>query len=224
MKKKIIVPIVLFIICLFLAFISLNVYEEYILTEEISSINDMISEDNINDEKLNDALNRYKTKYEFKKIEKTYKAIIKKRIDVIDNINKFYKEEENIDYISISSIGELDNTREKLNTSIKTIETLKNKYSDMYTDRYIKKQLKKTKPNNITTNYFNKHIFSSLKIKNDEKELLDEMEKTIYMYNEINDILVFLDDNQDYWSINGDYLEFTDQEILNQYNILLVNI
>ena len=44
------------------------------------------------------------------------------------------------------------------------------------------------------------------------------------MYNEINDILVFLDDNQDYWSINGDYLEFTDQEILNQYNILLVNI
>ena len=88
----------------------------------------------------------------------------------------------------------------------------------------MKNQLKKSKPKNVTINYFNTNIFSSLNMKKDEKELLDEMEKTIYMYNEIRNILTFLDENKNYWNINGDYLEFTDQEVLNQYNILIVNM
>ena len=224
MKKRIIIPIVLFILCLFLSFISLNVYEEYILTEEISNINDVISEDNVNSDKLVNLLDRNKRKYEYNKIEKTYKKIVKDRVNVVEKIDLFYDGEENIDYMSIESIRELDNTNERLNNSIEKIEQLKDEYEEVYSDRYVKNQLKKSKPKNITVNYFNKHIFSSLNMKKDEKELLDEMEKTIYMYNEIRNILKFLDENKNYWSINGDYLEFTDQEVLNQYNILIVNM
>lgn len=224
MKKRIFIPIILLIICLFLVFISLNVYEEYILTEEISNVNDVISEDNVNSDKLVNLLDRNKTKYEYNKIEKTYKKIVKDRIDIVEKIDLFYDEEENIDYMSIASIRELDNTNERLNNSIEKIEQLKNEYEKVYSDRYVKNQLKKSKPKNVTINYFNTNIFSSLNMKKDEKELLDEMEKTIYMYNEIRNILTFLDENKNYWNINGDYLEFTDQEVLNQYNILIVNM
>ena len=165
MKKRIIIPILLFVLCLFLAFISLNVYEEYLLTEEISTINDIIGEDNLNKDKLMDLLDRNKTKYEYNKIEKTYKKIINDRVNIVEKINSFYDEEENIDYMSISSISELDNTNEKLNNSIERIEQLKDEYEEVYSERYIKNQLKKSKPKNITVNYFNKHIFSSLNIR-----------------------------------------------------------
>ena len=143
MKKRIIIPIVLFILCLFLSFISLNVYEEYILTEEISNVNDVISEDNVNSDKLVNLLDRNKTKYEYNKIEKTYKKIVKDRVNVVEKIDLFYDGEENIDYMSIASIRELDNTNERLNNSIEKIEQLKNEYEKVYSDRYVKNQLKK---------------------------------------------------------------------------------
>lgn len=230
MKKKIII----ILLVLFIAFCSLIGYlvfkdlkEEEKLSEDITNINNMINDNDLNEKKIKNMLKTYVTTGENSTVEKAVKAYYLDSFDLVVSFNKIVDAEKLGNLISIQNIiadspdfelskKYIENTKNDLNKIEKDIELQLSK----------KKKESYFKNNNVDEYYSDlyNNLISQFNYFGNSNEYKEEINKLTTLIDEIDEVLDFLFDKQGKWTIINGSIIFETKELSNEFGILLSNI
>lgn len=231
MKKKIIIPIIIFSIII-IALISYNVITDYqeeqkIRTEQNSIIN-LMQKDSLNTDEINEILNRrIATKKEYLAIEEATKKYTQDLISIITNINYLTSSDNLSYYLSVSN---LKNDNKEFSQSLNSLDDLSSQLDDQISN-YNKMINEETVINSYlptdTKSYYQTFYHELISLTqeiistDDINTIKDNLNNKISIYKEIYS---FLSTNKDNWHIENEELVFissdtnTSEELLEVYN------
>ncbi len=232
MKKgiKITLIVVGVIILLFCILIGIFVVKDFKMEDklnlEVEEITNILEATEFDEKKLNDKLNNTVARGDYYKVERAYKNYIRDYIKKLNNIISFY-DDLNID--NILSIDNLKkdgkdyvNSRLTINNNIDKLNSLKENFDSLKNKDKVLSYLDK----NLDSYYvdYYKKIIGEIEQTETEKELSTYLDESSKILDNISKIFVFLSEYKDYYDIGEDTLYFKRDDLLKQYNEMIVNI
>ena len=223
----IIVGIIILLFCILVGIFVVNDFKmEDKLNLEVEEITNILEATEFDEEKLNNKLNNTVSRGDYYKVERAYKNYIRDYIKVLNNIISFY---DNLEIDNILSIDNLKkdgksyiNSRLTINNNKEKLDKLKESFDSMKDKDKVLSYLDKNL-NSYYVNYYNK-IIGEVEQTETEKELSSYLEESSKILNNIYNIFEFLSEYKDYYEVGDDALYFKRDDLLNQYNEMLLNI
>jgi len=196
------------------------------LNQEVEEITNILEATDFDEKKLNDKLNHTVARGDYYKVERAYKNYIRDYMKTLNNIISFY-DDLNID--NILSIDNLKkdgkdyvNSRITINNNIDKLNGLKENFDSLKNKDKVLSYLDK----NLDSYYvdYYKKIIGEIEQTETEKELSSYLDESSKILDNISKIFVFLSENKDYYEIGEDTLYFKRDDLLKQYNEMIVNI
>ena len=222
LKKILIIlgVIIALIVAIIIYFVVTDLKQEEVLKQEIVNLtNRDLSEGNF------DVI--IKTTGDYAYVEEAIKKYYKELSDNIKEINKYSNDEE---LTNILSVNNLQNDRNGFIKSRRIIKDAKTKIvgsieniSHLCDEETIKNLLDKEKVDEYYINLYNKLMYTKDDLK-ELKETKEEMEKTSKYLTEfldkVEEILNFLDKNNNSWFIENEQLYLKESNLVEEYNKL----
>lgn len=223
----IIVGIIILLFCILVGIFVVNDFKmEDKLNLEVEEITNILEATEFDEEKLNNKLNNTVSRGDYYKVERAYKNYIRDYMKVLNNIISFY---DNLEIDNILSIDNLKkdgksyiNSRLTINNNKEKLDKLKESFDSMKDKDKVLSYLDKNL-NSYYVNYYNK-IIGEVEQTETEKELSSYLEESSKILNNIYNIFEFLSEYKDYYEVGDDALYFKRDDLLNQYNEMLLNI
>lgn len=222
MKKYwwVILLIVLVIVGVLIYFVSSDLKEEERLLAEMDAVYELMNTHNTSE--LNKKLDKIITTGDYAVVEKAAKNYTKDLYNTIINISDIldddrimtlttYENYENDGPNFIESKAYIIETKEKL-------ENYKNIYQELYTKEKANSYLEK----NLDSYYLD--FYHQIIGKEDNKEVIDNIDEIVMILNNSLTVLNFLVDNQDFWTLENEMISFDNEQLSNQYNELILKI
>lgn len=222
MKKYwwVILLIVLVIVGGLIYFVSSDLKEEEKLLAEMDAVYELMNTHNTSE--LNKKLDKIITTGDYAVVEKAAKNYTKDLYNTIINISDIldddrimtlttYENYENDGPNFIESKAYIIETKEKL-------ENYKNIYQELYTKEKANSYLEK----NLDSYYLD--FYHQIIGKEDNKEVIDNIDEIVMILNNSLTVLNFLVDNQDFWTLENEMISFDNEQLSNQYNELILKI
>ena len=230
-KKKIVIFSILGIIICFCAIVGYYVVkdlrEESKLRENINEINTLISADDMDVNKINNKLKTYVTSGENLSLETAVKAYYMDAFNLVLDLKDIVNDERITNILSTENLKNdapdfsystsyISNTNENISKSIEEVkEFLSNKnvmsyykkagLDSYYKDLYIE-----------LTSMFN-YFGNATGYEKDMNKLINQL-------NAISEVLTFLPDNRNNWTILNDVIYFNDNALLEQFKTLISRV
>lgn len=212
-----------FIACLILINIALDKHEESKLRNEIESINKILDAKTLDEDKLNKKLDKIVTKNDYAKIEKAYKAFLKDDLITLNELKDYFNGDGKKVYqmLNIENIKEdgksFDNSKATLEANKKTLTKLKEDYNSYFEEKKLMSYLDTKDLKEYYINYYKNQIVKGLKETKEEKNLADEIDKTLKDIDNISKAIDFLKDHSSSWNIKKNEINWSDEDLMNQY-------
>ena len=216
----IIVWLILAGIVSFGGFILINVNYQITLEDEIWTIENEMSDEYVDEYFLNERFNTIVSDGNYKDVEKAIKIYLKEYYNTYKSIRTIYENDKITSILSYenmlmdgpnfeTSIPYTGKVINKLNELKETEEKLYNR--DYYMNFYKGKD-------SFYKEYYEEQIKDYL---DDQESIKENMEEVIKIITLEKEILVFLKDNQDSWSLQNKNIYFTDQNVEREYYLLI---
>lgn len=231
MKKKIwitIAVIVAIIVGIIVYFAITDLNQEEKLRNELTEINELVNEENINMEEVNKRLDTIVTTGDYAVVEKAFKNYLSDNFDNIMKIVEILNDEKITQILTAENYKndgpEFVETKAYISTSKQNLETYKQKYEEFFTEDKAMSYINDKNLDDYYVDLYKNEFVGD--IENDFKE--DETSKSIDEIIEIldisEDVINLLSENKDSWKIEGDTIVFSTDSLSQEYNNLLDNL
>lgn len=201
-------------------FILINVNYQITLEDEIWTIENEMSDEYVDEYFLNERFNTIVSDGNYKDVEKAIKSYLKEYYNTYKNIRTVYENDKITSILSYenmlidgpnfeTSIPYAEKVINKLNELKETEEKLYNR--DYYMNFY-------EGNDSFYKEYYEEQIKDYL---DNQKSIKEDMEEVIKIIALEKEILVFLKDNQNSWSLQNKNIYFTDQNVEREYYLLI---
>ena len=233
MKKKVIPKkgLILIILILIIStitgyFIYVKMVKEKALNDEITRINDVLKQKNIDEKKLNKYLNRTVSKDEYRIVEKAYKSYLKDNQKILNDISVFFKNNDSANLLTIKNIKddgkEFTNSLKKLKEDKETLKNLQKKYKNQNTTKTINSYIEKKNINKYYKNYYKNKITANINVNTDK--LNKTIDENLILLDKIEEVFNFLIKNKQSYQVDDKKIYFYNDNLKNEYTKLINDI
>lgn len=227
MKKKILIVILI----LFLAFGGLVAYyffhdrmQEQKLNKEFSEIDQLMNEENSDQETLNKKLNTLVSSGDYAEIEQAFKNYLKDGLELTNRITTHLSDEKITTVLTAETYKtdgpEFVKTKEYLTTMKNNLEQDKKDYQEFFTEDKAMSYLNSDEINldSYYIDYYRDVFVGDLESQANDKTVENSIDEIINILNTYESVLTFLQTNQGNWTVEGETILFSNDELTNQYN------
>lgn len=227
MKKKILIVILI----LFLAFGGLVAYyffhdrmQEQKLNKEFSEIDQLMNEENSDQETLNKKLNTLVSSGDYAEIEQAFKNYLKDGLELTNRITTHLSDEKITTVLTAETYKtdgpDFVKTKEYLTTMKNNLEQDKKDYQEFFTEDKAMSYLNLDEINldSYYIDYYRDVFVGDLESQANDKTVENSIDEIINILNTYESVLTFLQTNQGNWTVEGETILFSNDELTNQYN------
>lgn len=227
MKKKILIVILILV----LAFGGLVAYyffhdrmQEQKLNKEFSEIDQLMNEENSDQETLNKKLNTLVSSGDYAEIEQAFKNYLKDGIELTNRITTHLSDEKITTVLTAETYKtdgpEFVKTKEYLTTMKNNLEQDKKDYQEFFTEDKAMSYLNSDEINldSYYIDYYRDVFVGDLESQANDKTVENSIDEIINILNTYESVLTFLQTNQGNWTVEGETILFSNDELTNQYN------
>lgn len=227
MKKKVLVA-VLIIIVIAIGVIGYSVIsdlgQEDKLKTELAEINDLSNADSIDINAINERLDRTITTGDYAVVEKAFKSYLRDSFDNSIQIADILSDDKITTLLTAENYREdgKDFTESKnyITTTRTTLEECKQKYTEYLTKDKAMSYINDKGLDSYYVDLYEEEFVGDMDSTKDTT-VEDSIEEIISLLNTSEEILNLLSENQTSWTLDGDNIVFSDENIGSQYDTLI---
>ena len=231
MKKILIaVGIVVALVVLLLTVLILkDLNQEEKLRQELNEIDSLINFDEFDYDKVNERLGKTISSGDYLVVEKAAKKYLKDTIDITLTYVNLVTDEKFSNVLTLENYLEdgpnFINTKLYIKNTKEQIEDNKNKILNQFNNETVLSYIENKNLDSYYIDFYKSLAFSSeaeiTKNKQEIEQNINEIINTLNVYDEVIDFLII---NKNDWTIEGEYIVFSNEEIHDQYNELLLKL
>lgn len=217
------------LIVTFLAIVGYYVYDglktEKMLDDEFSKIEYIINRDGISNNTLDIMLNNYVSDGEYLQVEMAIKNYFK---DFLNECRRLEDLHTNYELNRVLYLDNFDEDAPYFETSKKIITdaqvdftSIQKNLTDYFSKEKIMSYINDYDLSWYYVDYYENMTIDENIIDENKEEIDSSIEYVLAVLNAYNNYFTFLSDNADYWSIDGEYIYFDNDDLLEEYNHLL---
>ena len=230
--KKILIAIgvvVALIVLLLTIIIIKDLNQEEKLRQELNEIDSLINFDEFDYDKVNERLGKTISSGDYLVVEKAAKKYLKDTIDITLNYVDLVTDEQFSNVLTLENYQEdgpdFINTKLYIKNTKEQIEDNKNKILNQFNNETVFSYIENKNLDSYYIDFYKSLAFSSeaeiTKNKQEIEQNINEIINTLNVYDEVIDFLI---SNKNDWIIDGEYIVFSNNELHNQYNELLLKL
>ena len=217
------------LIVTFLAIVGYYVYDglktEKMLDDEFSKIEYIINRDGISNNTLDIMLNNYVSDGEYLQVEMAIKNYFKDFLNECRRLEDLYT---NYELNRVLYLDNFDEDAPYFETSKKIITdaqvdftSIQKNLTDYFSKEKIMSYINDYDLSWYYVDYYENMTIDENIIDENKEEIDSSIEYVLAVLNAYNNYFTFLSDNADYWSIDGEYIYFDNDDLLEESNHLL---
>ena len=230
--KKILIAIgvvVALIVLLLTIIIIKDLNQEEKLRQELNEIDSLINFDEFDYDKVNERLGKTISSGDYLVVEKAAKKYLKDTIDITLNYVTLVTDEKFSNVLTLKNYQEdgpdFINTKLYIKNTKEQIEDNKNKILNQFNNETVLSYIENKNLDSYYIDFYKSLAFSSeaeiTKNKQEIEQNINVVIDTLNVYDEVINFLIF---NKNNWTIEGEYIVFSNEEIHEQYNQLLLKL
>ena len=231
MKKILIaVGVVVALIVLLLTIIIIkDLNQEEKLRQELNEIDSLINFDEFDYDKVNERLGKTISSGDYLVVEKAAKKYLKDTIDITLNYVDLVTDEKFSNVLTLENYQEdgpnFINTKLYIKETKEQIEDNKNKILNQFNNETVLSYIENKNLDSYYIDFYKSLAFSSeAEITKNKQEIEQNINVVIDTLNVYDEVINFLIYNKNNWTIEGEYIVFSNEEIHEQYNQLLLKL
>ena len=231
MKKILIaVGVVVALIVLLLTIIIIkDLNQEEKLRQELNEIDSLINFDEFDYDKVNERLGKTISSGDYLVVEKAAKKYLKDTIDITLTYVNLVTDEKFSNVLTLENYQEdgpnFINTKLYIKETKEQIEDNKNKILNQFNNETVLSYIENKNLDSYYIDFYKSLAFSSeAEITKNKQEIEQNINVIIDTLNVYDEVINFLITNKNDWIIEGEYIVFSNEEIHEQYNQLLLKL
>ena len=231
MKKILIVVgvVVALVVLLLTVLIIKDLNQEEKLRQELNEIDSLINFDQFDYDKVNERLGKTISSGDYLVVEKAAKKYLKDTIDTTLNYVNLVTDEKFSNVLTLENYQEdgpnFINTKLYIKETKEQIEDNKNKILNQFNNETVLSYIENKNLDSYYIDFYKSLAFSSeAEITKNKQEIEQNINVIIDTLNVYDEVINFLIYNKNNWTIEGEYIVFSNEEIHEQYNQLLLKL
>lgn len=230
--KKILIAIgvvVALIVLLLTIIIIKDLNQEEKLRQELNEIDSLINFDEFDYDKVNERLGKTISSGDYLVVEKAAKKYLKDTIDITLNYVDLVTDEKFSNVLTLENYQEdgpdFINTKLYIKNTKEQIEDNKNKILNQFNNETVLSYIENKNLDSYYIDFYKSLALSSeAEITKNKQEIEQNINEIINTLNVYDEVINFLITNKNDWIIEGEYIVFSNEEIHDQYNELLLKL
>ena len=227
MKKKVLVAVLIIIVIAIGVigyFVISYMGQEDKLKTELTEINDLSNVDSIDINAINERLDRTITTGDYAVVEKAFKSYLRDSFDNSIQIADILNDNKITTLLTAENYRkdgkDFTESKNYIITTRTTLEECKQKYTEYLTKDKAMSYIKDKGLDSYYVDLYEEEFVGDMDSTNDTT-VEDSIEEIISLLNTSEKILNLLSENQSSWTLDGDNIVFSDENIGSQYDILI---
>lgn len=230
--KKILIAIgvvVALVVLLLTVLIIKDIIQEEKLRQELNEIDSLINFDEFDYDKVNERLGKTISSGDYLVVEKAAKKYLKDTIDITLNYVNLVSDEKFSNVLTLENYQEdgpdFINTKLYIKNTKEQIEDNKNKILNQFNNETVLSYIENKNLDSYYIDFYKSLALSSeTEITKNKQEIEQNINVIIDTLNVYDEVINFLISNKNNWTIEGEYIVFSNEEIHEQYNELLLKL
>ena len=227
-KLIITVAIIVLMIAGIIYFIVSGLNQEAKLKKEMDSVNELISEENIDNVIIRKRLSKTVTRGKYAKVEKTLKKYLLENYNNITEINEIINDSKITASLIIENYKsdgpEFNQTISYLQEKKEKLEEHKVQYENSLTEEKAMTYIENKNLDEYYIELYQNEVTEYVDIQSRNIVLEDSINDKITILEETEGVLDFLKEHKEEWKIENDEIVFESDDLAEQYNNLIENI
>lgn len=229
MKKKIFIGIGIFvgiILILIGVLVGKDLKQESNLKKELNEISEMVSDPDGDFKEISRRLNTTVTTGDYQKIEKAAKKYFTDILDNLIDIVTVLNDERITNILTVDNYvndgKEFLSTRKYIKDTKEKLITGRDSYYELFTEEKVMTYLDGLTIDDYYRDFYRNEIIGDIENEKNDKTVEKAINQIIDMLDDSEKIINFLVENKNAWEVEGDTIVFDTNELVDQYNNLLL--
>lgn len=229
MKKKIFIGIGIFvgiILVLIGVLVGKDLKQESDLKKELNEISEMVSDPDGDFKEISRRLNTTVTTGDYQKIEKAAKKYFTDILDNLIDIVTVLNDERITNILTVDNYvndgKEFLSTRKYIKDTKEKLITGRDSYYELLTEEKVMTYLDGLTIDDYYRDFYRNEIIGDIENEKNDKTVEKAINQIIDMLDDSEKIINFLVENKNAWEVEGDTIVFDTNELVDQYNNLLL--
>ena len=229
MKKKIFIGIGIFvgiILILIGVLVGKDLKQESNLKKELNEISEMVSDPDGDFKEISRRLNTTVTTGDYQKIEKAAKKYFTDILDDLIDLVTVLNDERITNILTVDNYvndgKEFLTTRKYIKDTIEQLITRRDSYYELFTEEKVMTYLDGLTIDDYYRDFYRNEIIGDIENEKNDKTVEKAINQIIDMLDDSEKIINFLVENKNAWEVEGDTIVFDTNELVDQYNNLLL--
>lgn len=229
MKKKIFIGIGIFvgiILILIGVLVGKDLKQESNLKKELNEISEMVSDPDGDFKEISRRLNTTVTTGDYQKIEKAAKKYFTDILDDLIDLVTVLNDERITNILTVDNYvndgKEFLTTRKYIKDTKEKLITGRDSYYELFTEEKVMTYLDGLTIDDYYRNFYRNEIIGDIENEKNDKTVEKAINQIIDMLDDSEKIINFLVENKNAWEVEGDTIVFDTNELVDQYNNLLL--
>ncbi|MBQ8891775.1 MAG: DUF3053 family protein [Bacilli bacterium] len=223
----IIVGVLVLLFCILIGiFVAKDLKMEDKLNIEVEEITNIMEATDFDEELFKKKLNNTVTNGDYFKVERAYKNYLRDYLKSLNDIIAFYDNEEFDNILTNENLKkdgkDYINSKLIIDKNKQQLEVIKNKFNSMKTEEKVLSYLDKDLDNYYVEYY--KKIVGKVEQTETEKELSMYLDESSMILDNIYNLFEFLSANKNYYEVQDDGIYFSRDDLLDEYNNMILNL
>ena len=218
--------IVLLLVILIIIAVVNDLKMEDKLNKEVEDITNIMEATDFDEELFKKKINNTVARGDYYKVERAYKNYLRDYLKSLNNIIDFYNNDEMNNILSTENLKkdakDFINSKTIINSNKQKLEKIKNTFNSIKTEEKVLSYLNKDLDSYYVDYY--KKIVGKVEQTETEKELSIYLDESSKILDNVYNIFEFLSQNKNYYEIQDDGIYFSRDDLLEQYNKMLLEI
>ncbi len=229
MKKKIFIGIGIFvgiILILIGVLVGKDLKQESNLKKELNEISEMVSDPDGDFKEISRRLNTTVTTGDYQKIEKAAKKYFTDILDDLIDLVTVLNDERITNILTVDNYvndgKEFLTTRKYIKDTKEKLITGRDSYYELFTEEKVMTYLDGLTIDDYYRDFYRNEIIGDIENEKNDKTVEKAINQIIDMLDDSEKIINFLVENKNAWEVEGDTIVFDTNELVDQYNNLLL--
>lgn len=229
MKKKIFIGIGIFvgiILILIGVLVGKDLKQESNLKRELNEISEMVSDPDGDFKEISKRLNTTVTTGDYQKIEKAAKKYFTDILDDLIDLVTVLNDERITNILTVDNYvndgKEFLTTRKYIKDTKEKLITGRDSYYELFTEEKVMTYLDGLTIDDYYRDFYRNEIIGDIENEKNDKTVEKAINQIIDMLDDSEKIINFLVENKNAWEVEGDTIVFDTNELVDQYNNLLL--
>ena len=229
MKKKIFIGIGIFvgiILILIGVLVGKDLKQESNLKKELNEISEMVSDPDGDFKEISRRLNTTVTTGDYQKIEKAAKKYFTDILDDFIDLVTVLNDERITNILTVDNYvndgKEFLTTRKYIKDTKEKLITGRDSYYELFTEEKVMTYLDGLTIDDYYRDFYRNEIIGDIENEKNDKTVEKAINQIIDMLDDSEKIINFLVENKNAWEVEGDTIVFDTNELVDQYNNLLL--